>query len=58
MKAWLEHYNAVCPHSGIGERPPLSRLPGGNNLMLLMLVHSWGLARKRPNIFLRDTLYL
>ncbi len=37
MPGWFEHYNAARPHSGIGGRPPLSRLPGGNNLML---VHS------------------
>jgi transposase InsO family protein len=37
MPGWLEHYNAARPHSGIGGRPPFSRLPGGNNLML---VHS------------------
>ena len=34
MPGWLEHYNAARPHSGIGGRPPLSRLPGGHNLML------------------------
>ena len=34
LPGWLEHYNAARPHSGIGSRPPLSRLPGGNNLML------------------------
>ena len=37
LPGWLAHYNAARPHSGIGGRPPLSRLPGGNNLML---VHS------------------
>ena len=37
MPGWLEHYNAARPHSGIGGQSPLSRLPGGNNLML---VHS------------------
>lgn len=35
MPGWLEHYNAVRPHSGIGGRPPFSRLPGVNNLMLV-----------------------
>ena len=35
MPGWCEHYNAARPHSGIGGRPPLSRLPGGNNLMLV-----------------------
>ena len=34
MPGWFEHYNAARPHSGIGGGPPLSRLPGGNNLML------------------------
>jgi transposase InsO family protein len=37
LPGWLEHYNAARPHRGIGGRPPLSRLTGGNNLML---VHS------------------
>lgn len=37
LAGWLEHYNAARPHRGIGGHPPLSRLPGGNNLML---VHS------------------
>ncbi|HEY1244642.1 MAG TPA: IS481 family transposase [Hyphomicrobiaceae bacterium] len=37
LPGWLEHYNAARPHRGIGGRPPLSRLAGGNNLML---VHS------------------
>jgi len=37
MPGWLEHYNAVRPHSGIGGQPPLNRLPGEHNLML---VHS------------------
>jgi len=23
---WLEHYNERRPHSGIGDRPPLSRV--------------------------------
>jgi transposase InsO family protein len=35
LPGWLEHYNAARPHSGIGGRPPLSRLLGGNNLMLV-----------------------
>ena len=35
MPGWLEHYNAARPHSGIGGQPPLSRLPDGNNLMLV-----------------------
>jgi transposase InsO family protein len=37
MPGWLEHYNAARPHRGIGGQPPFSRLPDGNNLML---VHS------------------
>ena len=37
LPGWLEHYNAARPHSSLGGQPPLSRLPGGNNLML---VHS------------------
>jgi integrase-like protein len=35
MPGWLEHYNAARPHSGIGGQPPFSRLPDGNNLMLV-----------------------
>jgi transposase InsO family protein len=37
LPGWLEHYNAARPHRGIGGHPPLSRLLGGNKLML---VHS------------------
>jgi transposase InsO family protein len=35
LPGWLEHYNAARPHSSLGSRPPLSRLPGDNNLMLV-----------------------
>ena len=37
LPGWLEHYNAARPHTSLGGRPPLSRLSGDNNLML---VHS------------------
>lgn len=37
LPGWLEHYNTARPHSSLGGQPPMSRLPGGNNLML---VHS------------------
>ena len=35
LPGWLEHYNAARPHRSLGGQPPLSRLPGGNNLMLV-----------------------
>ena len=35
MPRWLEHYNAARPHGSLGGQPPMSRLPGGNNLMLV-----------------------
>ena len=38
LSGWLEYYNATRPHSSLGGQPPFSRLPGGNNLML---VHSY-----------------
>ena len=28
---WLIHYNSTRPHSGIGNRPPLSRIPFGSS---------------------------
>jgi transposase InsO family protein len=34
LPGWLEHYNCARPHASIGGQPPLSRFPGGNNLML------------------------
>jgi len=37
LPGWLEHYNCRRSHSGLGGSPPMSRLPNGNNLML---VHS------------------
>ena len=37
LPGWLEHYNAVRPHASLAGQPPMSRFPGGNNLML---VHS------------------
>jgi len=37
LPGWLEHYNRARPHTSLGGQPPMSRLPGGNNLML---VHS------------------
>jgi transposase InsO family protein len=30
----LEHYNCARPHASLNGRPPLSRVPGGDNLML------------------------
>ena len=37
LPGWLEHYNCARPHGSLDAQPPLSRFPGGNNLML---VHS------------------
>ncbi|HEY7869539.1 MAG TPA: IS481 family transposase [Methylomirabilota bacterium] len=37
LPGWLEHYNCARPHGSLGGQPPMSRFPGGNNLML---VHS------------------
>ena len=34
LPRWLEHYNCARPHRSLGSRPPVSRLPDGNNLML------------------------
>ena len=34
LRGWLEHYNCARPHASLNGRPPLSRVPGGNNLML------------------------
>lgn len=31
LPIWLSHYNSSRPHSGIGNRPPLSRLPFGSS---------------------------
>lgn len=33
LPLWLEHYNCARPHASLGQQPPLSRLPAGNNLM-------------------------
>src|SRR5262249_22068326 len=33
----IQHYNCARPHGSLGAQPPMSRFPGGNNLML---VHS------------------
>jgi transposase InsO family protein len=33
LPGWLEHYNGARPHAALGKRPPMSRFPGGNNLM-------------------------
>jgi transposase InsO family protein len=35
MPGWLDHYNVARPHGSLGGLPPMSRLPGGNNLMLV-----------------------
>ena len=32
---WLEHYNCARPHASLGGQPPMSRFPGGNNVMLV-----------------------
>jgi transposase InsO family protein len=37
LAGWIEHYNCARPHGSLAAQPPTSRLPGGNNLML---VHS------------------
>ena len=37
LPGWLEHYNCARPHASLGGQPPMSRFPGGNNVML---VHS------------------
>lgn len=37
LPGWLEHYNCARPHASLDGQPPMSRFPGGNNLML---VHS------------------
>jgi len=37
LLGWIEHYNCARPHASLGAQPPMSRFPGGNNLML---VHS------------------
>jgi transposase InsO family protein len=34
LPGWLEHYNCARLHQSLGGRPPVSRLPDGNNLML------------------------
>jgi transposase InsO family protein len=34
LPGWLEHYNRARPHASIGGHPPMSRFPGGHNLML------------------------
>jgi transposase InsO family protein len=33
LSGWLEHYNCARPHTALGKQPPMSRFPGGNNLM-------------------------
>lgn len=35
LPGWLEHYNCGRPHGSLGKQSPMSRLPGGNNLMLV-----------------------
>lgn len=37
LPSWLEHYNCARPHTSLTRRPPMSRFPRGNDLML---VHS------------------
>src|SRR2546427_634315 len=33
LPGWLEHFNCARPHAALGKQPPMSRFPGGNNLM-------------------------
>jgi transposase InsO family protein len=35
LPGWLEHYNSARPHGSLDGQPPLSRFPGGNDLMLV-----------------------
>ena len=35
LPGWLEHYNCARPHASLAGQPPMSRFPGGNNLMLV-----------------------
>jgi transposase InsO family protein len=35
LPGWLEHYNCRRPHGSLSGSPPMSRLPGGHNLMLV-----------------------
>jgi transposase InsO family protein len=35
LPGWLEHYNCARPHGSLDRQPPLTRFPGGNNLMLV-----------------------
>jgi transposase InsO family protein len=34
LPGWIDHYNCARPHASLAAQPPMSRLPGGNNLML------------------------
>ena len=34
LPGWVEHYNCARAHTSLGGKPPMSRFPGGNNLML------------------------
>ena len=35
LPGWIEHYNCARPHASLAAQPPMSRFPGGNNLMLV-----------------------
>jgi transposase InsO family protein len=35
LLGWIEHYNCARPHGSLEAKPPMSRLSGGNNLMLV-----------------------
>jgi transposase InsO family protein len=35
LPGWVEHYNCARPHASLAGQPPMSRFPGGNNLMLV-----------------------
>jgi len=37
LGGWIEHYNCARPHGSLAAQPPMTRLPGDNNLLL---VHS------------------
>ena len=35
LTGWIDHYNCARPHGSLAAQPPMSRFPGGNNLMLV-----------------------
>ena len=34
LPGWVEHYNCARPHAGLAGLPPISRLPGANNVLI------------------------